>query len=79
MAFAAGRRNRLKSQKFACGTSSLRGSSGVHSCILVDANERYREVPCIKRTRACHRDVSQPDLSFLSVSEFETFLSEYEK
>lgn len=49
--------------------------------VLVDANERYREVPCIKCTRACHHDVSQPDLtiSFLSISEFETFLSEYKK
>jgi len=53
---ARGWRNRLKSQKFACGTSSQ------YSC-WVDANELYRQVPCIKCTRACNRDVTQSDLS----------------
>jgi len=51
-----GWRNRLKSQKFACGTSSR------YSC-WIDANELYRQVSYIKCTRACNRDVTQLDLS----------------
>lgn len=37
--------------------------------VSVDANERYREVPCIKRIRACHREVGLAGAQFpLAVS-----------
>lgn len=42
----------------------------IRALMLVDTNERYREVSCVKYTRACHRNVNKLDFCFFYISEF---------
>lgn len=38
--------------------SEVRMQNVIRVFMLVDTNERYREVSCVKCTRACHRNVN---------------------